>query len=256
MSISHASSIHPSPVSNVSYINKEAEQYNHSTSLKRKKTSNTTNYTSHGKSKPKAAEPLSIEDVRKLRNYFLNESNQSFKYRNYMYVVLSINAGRRCSDILKLTIGDVYNPFKNIINNKFYITETKTGKTTRYGILINDDMKSAIKLYLTETYINNNITIDPSEYLFKSRKHGFHITKESAWEIFTTAKKILEINTKGGTHGLRKTYGMKFFEDSGRSPEALYMLMRSFNHSSPEQTADYLTLNQNKIDSVVSNFSW
>ena len=250
-------------VDNVSYINKEAEQYNHNSSLKRKKGSGKL-YTSKGRHIPTAAYPLTDEEVRKLRSYFLN-SNQKYRYRNYMLVVMAINNGRRCGDILKLRIKDVYNPSTGSVKDKFEIIEQKTYKTVIHGVPINNDMKDAIELYLASLK-----EINPDEFLFKSRKKGYHYKQnkpkniietqvigiESAWAILQDAKKVCNIKAQGGTHIFRKTYARKYYNQRGQSSKALMELSKSFNHSSLGQTIDYMAITYDNIRDTVMNFSW
>ena len=166
-----------------------------------------------------------------------------------MLFVLGINVGRRCGDILKLRVGDVYDYTSGCVKDRFYIIEQKTNKTTKYGIMLNEDAKDAIEIYLASL----KAIPSPDSWLFQSRKKQHHISVPRTWQILNDATTALGIDVHTGTHSLRKTFGFAFYNVNDKSDESVQMLQKTFNHSSTKDTMEYLTIEQERIDETVAN---
>jgi integrase len=209
--------------------------------------------TSDGRPLPRAADPIKDkETVQRILSYFLN-SNQTYKYRNHMLFVMGINLGRRCGDLLNLTIDDVYDFSTGTVKDRIYVKEQKTKKT----ILpcLNEYVKQAILLYL-----DNLKVFSPDDWLFRSRlanREGEHkITVVQAWRILNDVSKALNLNVHMGTHSMRKTFGYQVWKNNPNGKEALATLMSLFNHSSSDITLRYIGDLQETQDNIINNLSW
>ena len=176
----------------------------------------------------------SYEDVRKLKNYFLERG----EYRNYLLVTVGLNTALRICDILALKRSDVFYS-DNRIKKHISITETKTGKTTT--IFINKSVRTALKLYI------KNVE-SKSDYLFAGRS-GEPISRIYAFNLIKKAGRAVRIPYDISPHSLRKTFG--YYAAQNGTPPAV--LMNIYNHSSYEITKRYLGITQDEKDRVFMN---
>lgn len=174
-----------------------------------------------------------IRDKEKIENVkqILLKQNR----RNYLLFLIGINCGLRISDILKLQVKDVRG------KDHIEITEQKTGKYNR--ILIANSFKSAL-----ESYIKHK---ENNDWLFTSKKGNKPISRIQAYRIISNACNVAGINSKIGTHTLRKTFGYHFYNKT----KDVAMLQYIFNHSSPSVTLRYIGINQDIIDEKLRAFS-
>ena len=180
-----------------------------------------------------ATQPIkSIEQVRKLKNYFIEKE----EYRNFLLVSVCLNTALRISDILALKWDNVLNISTKRTKKYLQIKETKTGKTA--NIIINRAIKDAIKLFIKKEGID-------SEFMF-SNKNGGPITRENAFYIVKKAGISIGLEHEISPHSLRKTFGYHAWKNG--VPPA--MLMELYNHSSYEVTKRYLGIDQDEKDRV------
>ena len=155
--------------------------------------------------------------------------------RDFLLFLMGINIGLRISDILKLKVSDVKN--KNYIE----ITEQKTGKYKRFPIT--ESFKEVLEDYI--------IGKNSEEWLFPSQRGNKPITRIQAYRIICNACSEAGINTRIGTHTLRKTFGYHFYNKT----KDIALLQCIFNHSTPSVTLRYIGINQDIIDSNLKAFS-
>ena len=177
----------------------------------------------------------SIEQVRKLKNYFIERG----EYRNYLLVSVCLNTALRISDILNLKWEDVINISTKRTKKYLNITEAKTGKQT--NIMLNRAVKDAVKLFIKNEKIN-------SDFIFSSGS-GKAMTRENAYCIIKNAGMSIGLEYEISPHSLRKTFGYHAWKNG--VPPA--MLMELYNHSSYEVTKRYLGINQDEKDSIYKN---
>lgn len=173
-------------------------------------------------------EPIkNLEDLRKV------EQILSKNPRDLLFFTIGTNCGLRISDILALNVGDV--------KNKEYIqlTEKKTGKFKK--IPINSKLKPML-----DTYTKSRKNDEPL-FLSTFKNRLFRI---SAYNIIKRACTEAQLESKAGTHTMRKTFGYhhyKKFKD-------IAMLQKIFNHSSPYVTLRYIGIEQEQIEESYNNF--
>ena len=231
--------------------------------------------TSDGRPIPRAATPLTDEQVKAISNYFLN-SNHKYKYRNYLIFMLGINTGRRMGDMVSIRIGDILNKGGEI-NRYFTIREGKTQRL--YDMELNDYVVNALKLYLNT--LPKSVLENRNNYLFYSRKKqaskvykskknkdgallinpyfGCNVLRvDSVYSIFNEASKALGIKDKThfSTHSLRKTYGEKLLRTHPEPSEALALLQDDYGHAKSSTTLKYLGRLKSKRKVAVNNFKW
>jgi integrase len=143
------------------------------------------------------------------------------------YIIIAINTGLRCSDILKLTIEDLKNDTLTIQEQK-----TKKYKT----IAINDRIKEVIRkigIISGSPFITQKGTIISIQHLNQQLKKCIKV-------------KGLKISS----HSLRKSFGRRVFQQNNESELSLVYLSEMFNHSSVSMTKIYLGIRQQELNNV------
>ena len=146
------------------------------------------------------------------------------------YIILAINTGLRCGDILLLTYEQLQEP-------TLLITEQKTGKTKT--IALNDSIRAIIptgavgSLFVTQK--GGTISIQHLNRLLK--------------DVFAKESKTLNIST----HTFRKCFGRRVFFNNGESEKSLVYLMDLFQHSSLMMTKKYLGIRQDELNDIYMN---
>jgi integrase len=172
-----------------------------------------------------------IEQIRKMKDYLLTRN-----YRDYLLFILGINTGLRISDLLNLKVSDVKDKYHIIIK------EQKTGKEKKF--MLSDQMRLEIERYIEHK--------GAGEYLFNSkRKRSIPIDRIMAYRILNEAAVATGLETKIGTHTLRKTFGFHLYQQK----KDVALLQYLFNHSSPSVTLRYIGINQNVADEVMKGFN-
>lgn len=80
--------------------------------------------------------------------------------------------------------------------------------------------------------------------IYKQRGSNAPITRIQANRIISNACVEAGINTRLGTHTLRKTFGYYFYNET----KDIALLQDILNHSAPSVTLRYIGINQDRID--------
>ena len=171
----------------------------------------------------------------------IKQMYQYLKGKNPKYSLLfkfGLNTGLRISDILPLTVRDIYSE-----NGKFreylVLVEMKTKKEKK--IKLNNALRNTIEPYVKENHLIG------TDYLFPSRKGGY-IGRIQAYRVLKEAAELFGIENFG-THSLRKTQGYWTYNMSKYN---IGLIMDTFNHSSPRITLRYIGVNQDQKDELYS----
>ena len=175
--------------------------------------------------------------VEPIRNKVLIKEIEDFlkkrKLRDYVLFCLGINSGLRISDILNLNVSDVKD------RNYLKLCEKKTGK---YKIVpLNKKLKNILTSY------TENRVLDEPLFLTKFKNRMDRIT---AYRIINKACKEINLETKIGTHTLRKTFGYHFY----KKYKDVAMLQKILNHSTPKITMTYIGINDEEIWNCCKKF--
>lgn len=188
----------------------------------------------------KAVEPIrNKDDIERLKDW-LRVRNE----RDYVLIMCGLYSGMRISDIVPLQVRDV-------MGTRIEVVERKTGKLKRFAI--NEELRKALDRYIREYRLKSY------DYLFPSKKRVNrqtgeriqHIGRVAAYQIFKKAAKAIGLKNIG-THSMRKTFGYHFYKTTGN----IGLLMKLFNHASPEITLIYIGVEQDELDQAMLNFSY
>jgi len=144
------------------------------------------------------------------------------------YIIISVNTGLRCGDVLNLS-------FEELKKDVVTITEGKTKKTKT--IAINDKIKELV----------NKLGKDKTGSPFITQK-GSIITIQ---HLNVMLKKLLkEKGLNVSSHSMRKTFGRRVYFNNNESEKALMYLMELYNHSSLMITKKYLGIRQEELNNI------
>lgn len=173
-------------------------------------------------------EPIRDKTVIKRITEVLESDQTEAGKRRFLLWETGLYLGRRISDMLEMTVGDVFG------QDKLIIIEGKTGK--QIELFFPKSLKKVYKERLAGR--------DVEEPLFVSRQHDRITGKLKPVDRKTAYRDIQEIkkigcfpdNYKLGTHTLRKTFGYHYYQKT----KDIASLMKLFNHSKEEITQIYI----------------
>ncbi|MDR0649807.1 MAG: site-specific integrase [Synergistaceae bacterium] len=157
--------------------------------------------------------------------------------RDVLLFTMGINTALRISDLLSLTIGDVLDGQRQIVN-VVVLRERKTGKTKRFPL--NAAVKKAISAYIALRPLARH-----SEPLFLSRRGG-QLSRWQARRILKEAGASIGLE-KIGTHSLRKTFGYHVYKKTGGN---IGLVQKLLNHSKSGDTLRYIGIDREAMDNV------
>ena len=170
--------------------------------------------------------------------------------RNKMMFLIGINASLRASDLISLKWNFFLNEdgtFKELNS----LQPKKTKKTGKYvKLFFNEAVKKAITNYIEDYPIE-----DMNGYLFKSREGDSHITAISLGRIIKNAADEARIEKNICSHTLRKTFGYWVYHRATDKNNALIILQKIYNHSSPAMTSKYIGLTDDEMSDVFNELN-
>lgn len=151
--------------------------------------------------------------------------------RNYLMILLGVNAALRFSDLRRLTVGKVR---YNAISQR----DRKTGKENKFSL--NPEIYREVADYIRRQGLS-----DDGDYLFWSSK-GVNkpLSRQQGYNVIQEARKRCKIRCQLGTHTLRKTFGFWFYKETGD----IVALQTILNHSSPVTTLIYIGMRKAEVD--------
>lgn len=191
------------------------------------------------------ADPIKDKGVIKdIEEYLIHHGR--YGYRNWLIFCTGLNIGRRCSDLLKLRIKDVFDGEK-VVDTFSYIKESKTGKVA--GIYLNPLLQKAIY-----NYIQSLPYFDLEDYLFKSQKGGC-LTRKSYWRILHQVCEELNLGFRLSTHSMRKSWAYNLYQEyKGVTFQGGFdivdQLQYMLNHSSRAITLRYIGIQQEDVQKL------
>ena len=183
----------------------------------------------------KGTRPLDNTEIRLVSACF----NGTFATRNRGLFMLGVSTGGRISELLSLTVGDVYQNSKPVTDLLFDRTIVKGGEISR-AVPVNSDGRRAIS-DLIAWHQEQYKTIAPSRPLFPSRnKNGsVAMNRQTAHEMLKKAFQAAGLNGKLATHSLRKSFAQRVYEESGD----IYLVQELLGHRNVSTTQKYIGVN-------------
>jgi integrase len=170
----------------------------------------------------------------------------TYAARDKALFVLGVKSGFRISELLSLTVGDVWQ-HGQFVDRVAVRPRHMKGKIQGRSVILHPEAKGALAAWLMAMQRKGEVT--PDTWLFPSRKGQNHpLRRGQAWHILRQAYEANELTGMIGCHGMRKTFGQKVYEKTGRDLRATQHAM---GHKSPASTAAYLAVDEQAIDAVI-----
>lgn len=173
---------------------------------------------------------------KKKRDAEESESKKKLYDRNYMLILLGVNAALRFSDLRRLTV-------QKVKYNEISQRDKKTGKENKFSL--NKDVYNELIKYIKRQELSDD------DYLFYSRK-GVNkpLSRVQGYNIIQEIKEGIRIHYQVGTHTLRKTFGYWFY----KKYNDVVTLQNILNHSNPNVTLIYIGVVQKEVQSKRDDF--
>ena len=183
----------------------------------------------------KGTRPLDNNEIRLVSACF----DGVFEARNLGLFMLGVSTGGRISELLSLTIGDVYQNASAVTDLLYDKSIVKGGEVSR-AVPVNRDGRQAIDdliLWHREKYRNTY----PDRPLFPSRHKSGTVPmhRQTAHQMLKKAFIAAGLNGKIATHSLRKSFAQRVYEQSGD----IYLVKELLGHRNVATTQQYLGVN-------------
>ena len=183
----------------------------------------------------KGTRPLDNNEIRLVSACFTG----TFEVRNRSLFLLGVSTGGRISELLSLTIGDVFQNGKPVSDLLFDKAIVKGGEVSR-AVPVNVDGRDAIAA-LIDWHREKYKTIAKTRPLFPSRnKRGtVAMNRQTAHDMLKEAFMDAGLNGKLATHSLRKSFAQRVYEESGD----IYLVQELLGHKNVSTTQKYIGIN-------------
>ena len=185
----------------------------------------------------KGARPLSNSEILLVSDQFQG----TYATRNRSLFMLGVSVGGRISELLALTIGDVYQngqPVKDLL----FAKDVVKGKENARMVPVNADGRRAID-DLMAWHLKRYGTLSQKRPLFVSRQGGGALTRGQAHKVLEAAFTTAGLNGKLATHSMRKSYAQRMYDALGD----IYAVKEVLGHKSVETTKKYLGMSYQKL---------
>ena len=183
----------------------------------------------------KGTRPLDNDEIRRVCACFTG----IFESRNRGLFLLGVSTGGRISELLSLTIGDVYQnrkPVSDLLYNKSIV---KGGEVSR-SVPVNADGRRSID-ELMNWHRRHYGSIASKRPFFPSRHKSGTVPmhRQTAHAILKTAFIEAGLNGHIATHSLRKSFAQRLYDKTGD----IYMVQELLGHRNISTTQKYLGVN-------------
>jgi site-specific recombinase XerD len=193
----------------------------------------------------KGARYLLTEEVDDIDECFGGE----YGARNKVLFLLGLDIGARISELLALSVGDLWQYEKpvGILELRKAITK---GKKARH-IPLNEPAKQALKELMTRKK-DHGESFFPTAPFFVSRKAGRRLSRSQAHRILKDCFESNQCSGKVSTHSLRKSFA-KTLLMAGKNLRAIQVLL---GHASLATTEHYLAVSQDELVKAVRSLGF
>lgn len=191
----------------------------------------------------KGCRPLSDTEIASILKVL---DRGTFPKRDRALFLLGLRSGFRISELLSLTLGDVYQNGQFVdrisVSRKF-MKKKLEGRT----VMLHPEAKKALEQLVLELESRGRGT--SKQVLFCSRE-GMNeaMDRRSAWHMLRAASKKCGITGKIGTHCMRKTFAKKVHEKLGKD---LMKTQKALGHKQITSTTSYLSFNEEDVDDAI-----
>ena len=196
----------------------------------------------------KGARPLTNEEICAVRDAFTGK----YEDRNRGLFMLGVSVGGRISELLALTVGDVWQndqPVSDLLFSKHIVK----GKEESRVVPVNVDGKAAIQRLVDWHTMMNSGRIDAASPLFASRNGAGvkPITRQNADMALRRAFMDAGLNGQLATHSLRKSFAQRLYDIT----HDIYVVKELLGHKNIVTTQAYLGINYVEVRGALEQMS-
>lgn len=185
----------------------------------------------------KGTRPLTNTEIRQVRDAF----EGTYAQRNRGLFMLGVSIGGRVSELLALTVGDVWQNGQPVSDLQFDKNIVK-GKENARTIPVNSDGRCAIARLIAwhREHFKDGLfdDVDARRPLFPSQK-GHALNRQAVHKILEKAFVAAGLNGKLATHTLRKTFAQRLYQQCND----IYMVKEMLGHKNVATTQAYIGVN-------------
>ena len=183
----------------------------------------------------KGTRPLDNDEIRRVSTCFTG----TYEVRNRGLFMLGVSTGGRISELLSLTIGDVYQNHKPVGDLLYGKSIVKGGEVSR-TVPVNADGRRAIDV-LVNWHRRHYRSVASKRPLFPSRHKSGTVAlhRQTAHDILKNAFIEAGLNGKLATHSLRKSFAQRLYDKTGD----IYLVQALLGHRNIATTQNYLGVN-------------
>lgn len=195
----------------------------------------------------KGTRPLDNHEIRKVAECF----DGTFKNRNRGLFMLGVSTGGRISELLSLTIGDVYQNRTAVTDLLFDRSIVKGGEVSR-AVPVNRDGKQAIADLIAWHRERYNTT-HKSRPLFPSRngQGTQRMSRRTAHDVLKAAFEDAGLNGHLATHSLRKSFAQRLYDRTGD----IFAVQEMLGHKNVATTQKYLGVNYASVRQAIEEIA-
>ena len=195
----------------------------------------------------KGTRPLDNDEIRSVSTCFTG----TFAVRNRGLFLLGVSTGGRISELLSLSVGDVYQNRKPVTDLLYSKAIVKGGEVSR-SVPVNADGRRAID-ELVNWHREHYRSIASKRPLFPSlHKSGtLSMHRQTAHAILKTAFIEAGLNGHIATHSLRKSFAQRLYDKTGD----IYMVQELLGHRNISTTQKYLGVNYADAKAAVESIA-
>ena len=196
----------------------------------------------------KGTRPLDNDEIRLVSACFTG----MFEVRNRGLFMLGVSTGGRISELLSLTIGDVYQNRKPVSDLLYSKSIVKGGEVSR-SVPVNADGRRSIDELVIWHRRHYGNPIASKRPLFPSRHKSGTVPmhRQTAHAILKTAFIEAGLNGHIATHSLRKSFAQRLYDKTGD----IYMVQELLGHRNISTTQKYLGVNYADAKAAVESIA-
>ena len=197
----------------------------------------------------KGCRPLTDDEVKLIGQSF----GGTFGKRNRALFIVGHRTGFRISELLSLTVGDVYQHGR-VVDAVTVARKYMKKKTEGCTVPLHPEARDALRAWLTVLTTMLKGPVDPQTPVFCSRVRekttGLRraISREQAWRILKEAFASNELTGKLGTHAMRKTFAARMYL---RLERDLVKVQKAMGHKNINSTVAYLSFKDEDIINAI-----
>jgi integrase len=167
-----------------------------------------------------------------------------FALRDRAFFTMGVKTGLRCSELLSLTVGDVYQ-YGRVAGQVTVRRANVKGKRAGRTVPLHPEAKAALAAWIEHAELASAPNDRP---LFPSQKCPSEpISRVQAWRILNGAYEANELDGHIGCHGMRKHLAEHIYQQTGKD---IVAVKDALGHRSLSSTTAYLRTNKAVLEAA------